>query len=377
MMDASGITSGFAFSRNPIILRNNWSPLYFDINGGEFYIDMEGAKIYKGRFFPPLEIDISEIFDAYAMPFREPHNGDTDVIKEIEDDAELYSRKAFCYFDYNGNSVEYEFTVIPGGISKHDFRYFSNHGKDVFGSRFLNRECNFFLTTRTAGNTLVIKETELFPLYFIANRYIGQIDVTENVNNSVLSFKNIPVGIHALDINALRRQFMDEHMVIPNVFDIAVSGKHSCRIIVARSEPARSRYRIKFRNSLGVFEILEINGDVTATPEYSSTDNMVFDHYDQTTGAFSKERDRMEYMHSISVEMMVNRSKDVHFMLDMLGSDEVYLLDLTDQPLKVIPMVEDINCKTRQESPEKIKLKFDVCETDINISKFVNSDNIG
>ena len=64
-------------------------------------------------------------------------------------------------------------------------------------------------------------------------------------------------------------------------------------------------------------------------------------------------------------------------MLDMLGSDEVYLLDLTDQPLKVIPMVEDINCKTRQESPEKIKLKFDVCETDINISKFVNSDNIG
>lgn len=366
-MKLQGITSGFAFSRNPIILRETYPSAAFDKNGGRFSLMLDGTDIYEGRFFPPLEIDLSEILDAYVSFFPEPPENNENPIIEIEDAGELSCRSCYAYFEYDSLESETEFVVIPGGVSKQNFKQLVKHGKDVFTARFLNQSNNFFLTTRTAGWRIVLKETELYPLYFFVNQREEQITAIETITRTELTFDRLQHGVYALDIDALRRRFMAEKRVIPNVFDIYMAGVFSCRIAVERSDISKERYRLKFRNSLGVFEIIELTGELSITPDYSAAEETTFKRYDSVTGDFYTDRERVERKQSVTVETGVKRPDEVRFLMDMIGSEEVYLLDLTPFPLKVIPSVEEFTYKPRPDAPEKFTLKLEISDTETNI----------
>lgn len=262
-MKVQNVTSGYAFARNPIIIRDSFPADAFDKRGGKLTIIMSGTNIYEGRFFPPLNLDISEIIDANIWNFPEPPENNTDPIVEIYDYGTLADFSIVVVSEYDGYESERSFLAIPGGISKQNFRRFVNLGSDVFDSRFLNPKGNFFLTTRTAGWRIIVKETELYPLYFLIKQHQEQIDVVETVTGKTLTFDRLGPGVSALDIDALRRRFMAEFRVIPNIFDVYMAGVFSCRIVVERSDISKERYRLKFRNSLGVFEIIELTGELS------------------------------------------------------------------------------------------------------------------
>lgn len=366
-MKFQGIKSGYAFSRNPIILRETYPSDAFDKNGGSFSIMLDGTNIYEGRFFPPMEIDLSEILDAYVSYFPEPPEDNENPVIEIEDAGELSCRQCFVVAEYDSLESEGNFTVIPGGVSKQNYKRLLTTGQDAFTARFLNFKNNFFLTTRTAGWRVILKETELYPLYFLVSQQEEQITAIETITRTELTFDRLYPGIYALDINALRRRFMSENRVIPNVFDIYMAGVFSCRIVVERSDISKDRYRLKFRNSLGVFEIIELTGELSITPDYSAAKEASFKRYDSITGDFYTDRERVERKQSITVETGVKRPDEVRFLMDMIGSDEVYLLDLTPFPLKVIPSVEEFTYKPRPDTPEKFTLKLEISDSEINI----------
>lgn len=366
-MKLQGIKSGYAFSRNPIILRESWPSQAFDKNGGRFSLMLDGTDIYEGRFFPPLEIDLSEILDAYVTFFPEPPEDSTDPIIEIEDSGDFSCRQCYAYFEYDGFDTEAEFMVIPGGISKQNYKRLTATGQDVFTTRFLNPRNNFFLTTRTAGWRIILKETELYPLYFLIKQQGEQISVTEAVTRSTLTFDQLYPGVNALDINALRRRFMSESRVIPNIFDVYMAGVFSCRIVVEKSDISKERYRLKFRNSLGVFEIIELTGELSITPDYSEAEEASFKRYDSITGDFYTDRERVERKQSVTVQTGVKRPDEVRFLMDMIGSEEVYLLDLTPTPLKVIPTAEEFTYRPRPDAPETFTLKLEIADSEINI----------
>lgn len=365
-MNLHGIKSGYAFSRNPIILRETFPSDAFDKNGGRFIVSLDVPGIYEGRFFPPLEIDLSEILDAYVEYFDEPPENNTDPVIEIENSAALAHRKCYALFEYDSYESEAEFIVIPGGISRQNFKRLLSTANDAFTARFFNPQCNFFLTTRTSGSHLVIKETELYPLYFIC-REVEEIVVMECVTGSKLEFAPLDIGVYALDVNALRWRFMEEKDILPNVFEIYMGSCYSCRIVIERSELAKQRYRLKFRNSLGVFEILELTGELSVSPEYSDSEDASFMRYDPGIGGFSSEREKVERKQTITVQTGTKRSDEICFLMDMIGSDEVYLLDLTPDPLKVIPSVESFSYKPRPDVPETFSLKLEISDSDINI----------
>lgn len=366
-MKFQGIKSGYAFSRNPIILRETYPSDAFDKNGGSFSIMLDGTNIYEGRFFPPMEIDLSEILDAYVSYFPEPPEDNENPVIEIEDAGELSCRQCFVVAEYDSLESEGNFTVIPGGVSKQNYKRLLTTGQDAFTARFLNFKNNFFLTTRTAGWRVILKETELYPLYFLVSQQEEQITAIETITRTELTFDRLYPGVYALDINALRRRFMSENRVIPNVFDIYMAGVFSCRIVVERSDISKDRYRLKFRNSLGVFEIIELTGELSITPDYSAAEEASFKRYDSITGDFYTDRERVERKQSITVETGVKRPDEVRFLMDMIGSDEVYLLDLTPFPLKVIPSVEEFTYKPRPDTPEKFTLKLEISDSEINI----------
>lgn len=366
-MKVQNVTSGFAFSRNPIILRENFPGDAFDKRGGKLTVMMSGTNIYEGRFFPPLNLDISEIIDAFIWNFPEPPEGNTDPVVEIYDAGTLADFSIYVLAEYDSYEGECEFIAIPGGISKQNFRRFVSLGTDVFDSRFINPKGNFFLTTRTAGWRVIMKETELYPLYFLISQHVKQIDVVETVTGKTLTFDRLGMGVSALDIDALRRRFMNDHRVIPNIFDIYMAGVFSCRVVVERSDISKERYRLKFRNSLGIFEIIELTGELSVSPEYEEAEEAIFKRLDSVTGDFYTERERVERRQAITVETGVKRPDEVRFIMDMIASEEVYLLDLTALPVKVIPSAEEFTYRPRPDAPEKFSIKLTIADAETNI----------
>lgn len=366
-MDIQNLKSGIAFIQNPIVLKEDYPDDAFDRRGGKLTVSLSGTDIYEGRFFPPLNVDISEIIAAFAPYYPEPETYGSSPFSQIYDWEGLIDYSVYVKAEYDGYESECVFMAVPGGISRQNFRQLVSLGTDIFNSRFLNYEGNFFLTTRTHGWRIIMKETEIYPLYFLNKLRPLDISVKECVSDRTLTFENITTGVWSLDIDGLRRQFMNDHKVIANIFDIYVSDVFSCRIVVECSDLSKERYRIKFRNSLGVFEIIELSGEISITPEYPEAENAVFKRYDSVAGNYYSDRGRVERKQSITLNTGIKRPEEVCFIMDMIGSEEVYLLDLTPLPIKVIPSVDEFIYKPRPEVPENFTIKLEIADSEVNI----------
>lgn len=363
-MTAQGITSGFAFLRNPIVLRQEFDGAdVADVKGGAFSLVLGDRKIYDGRFFPPLDMNIAEMVEAASSYF--PEASGPEALSVVEDAEAFERRRVYASFDFRDQTAEYECMAIPGGVSKQNLRTYHGAGTDAFEARFLNYSANFFLTTRTGGWLVDIRETELCPLYFICCPTGAQVlIVTERAGGHSLEFDLIERGVMALDPAALRRRFVLEHNVLPSVLDVAVAGKFACRLAITQGDLSAERYRLKFRNSLGVYEILELCGEISLTPSAEAEDEGIYRRHEALTDDFSSGRDRVEQGLRLSMETLVPESRRVPFLLDMLASEEVWLLDGFSSPLRVIPSADNLEYDLRSRRPLKFNLRLDAVDAD-------------
>jgi hypothetical protein len=151
------------------------------------------------------------------------------------------------------------------------------------------------------------------------------------------------------------------------MFDIYRDGKYSCRVVIERSDASKERYRLKFRNSLGVFEVIEISGQMTITPEFDPDGDAVFNSYDNVTDDYFSARERVSRPQSISILTGSKRSDEVRFLMDMLSSEEVYLLDMISVPVRVIPSVDEMQYLATPDKPATFTLNLDIADTETNI----------
>ncbi len=370
----SNVKKGIAFSKNPILLRSNLTTDdYNPIAGIPFAVYASGMnKHYTGRYNQPFKVNISEIVDAYALPIDEPRPGSacSNGVIEVED-YDTMKEDRMVYVDITEDNLdEWQCLIIAGGVSRQNYRRYDRMGTDAFEARFLNNANNFFMTTRTAGWRIILKETELYPLYFISlEPFLYMTVVERTTGKTLIQEAELERGIFALDVDAVRKQFFDEYGVLSNSFDIykGEPSQYACSILIERSDPARERYRLKFRNSLGVFEIIELAGELTITPDYTTADEATFSRYDVETDDFTADRERITRPQSLTIETGAMRGDNVRFLMDMIGSEEVYLLDLSELPIKVIPSIEELKYKPRPETPQKFTVKLQVAEDETNI----------
>lgn len=106
---------------------------------------------------------------------------------------------------------------------------------------------------------------------------------------------------------------------------------------------------------------------MSITPEWEGADEAIFKRYDPVTDDYYSQRDRIERKQSISIQTGVKRPDEVRFLMDMLGSDEVYLLDLGALPVRVIPSAEEFTYKQRPEAPQSFSLTLELADTETNI----------
>lgn len=358
-MEVQNTKSGYAFTRNPIILKESYSGADFDAAGGIVRIGLAGSTVFEGRFFPPLDLDVSEIVDATVDYFPEPVLTGAPFVRVLDGMSLAERWQILVSAEYD--RIEYEATVIavPGGISKRNYREFPD--SDIFSRRFLSLSHNFFMTTRTDGDTLNIKETELAPLYFL-NKSSCRVGIKDRISG--ISFaENLQPGLWAMDPEALRRYFFDVSGVLVQAFSIYRDYIPAVNVVIGKTSPAPERYRLKFRNSLGVFEVVELVGKLSLSDSGNDQENSEFRRYNRDTASFSYERERIETRQKATITTTVENTQSMIFLLDMAGSDEVYLLDIASAPVKVIPTVEQ-QYDARQEEPKKLTVSLSLADED-------------
>ena len=70
---------------------------------------------------------------------------------------------------------------------------------------------------------------------------------------------------------------------------------------------------------------------------------------------------------AVDVESGVRSADEMRFLLDMIASDEVYLLGYSPAEVRVIPSVESLSMPVRFESPQSVKVKLMFADEESNI----------
>lgn len=371
--------SHLAFTGNPIIMHSNESVDDQPVAGYPFKINIAGNTVFTGRFNYPHYINVSDIVDAYIQPLGEPDDAAHTIVGPfvlVEDESEVSSRQVWVVFDGEVDE-EMAFFALPGGISKQNFRRLGGPfaSRDIFTERFCASDTNCFLTTRTAGWRITMKETEIHPLYYINDYGADSFRFVEKTTGRSWSVEQLARGIYALDIEALRRHFFDEFGVLSNCFDVYHRNDYACRLVIVQADSSRNRYRLKFRNSLGVFEVIEITGEVSITPQWEDAEDAVFNRYDALTDDYISDRARIGRKLKITAETGFKRPDETRFLMDLLGSDEVYLLGLTDLPLRVIPSADNFTFTPRPEVPQSFTLALELADAETNILQDITDGN--
>ena len=249
---------------------------------------------------------------------------------------------------------------FTGGASKNELRKFVDVNiLETF--KILNRNGNFFLTTRTQLDLISMRESEIYPLYFIHPG--GVIRVEDSSENSVV----LPMGearkVYALNLPMIRKQFL-EAGTLSNYFKIFVDDICACCVVLIPAVDADDRYLVQFRNSYGAYERIEVTGTPTLESKYDNT-NAQYAGYDENIHDFSSSTKKVKATKVIKVHTGYKTPEEINFINDLLSSDDVQLLTMNADVFKVLVSAQKVEQKLLQcVTPESIQLNIQFVDTE-------------
>ena len=346
--------TGNAFTRNPIFLSvSSYSMATYSIR-------MNNEEIFKGNGIGEFRVNIAEIVETGITGARIlPDN--TDHILAV---SGLSAEVTIHVVNEGEEEDNLSFTAWKGGISKKEFKRLRNIGTDIFSLKFLNESCNFFFTTRSNDWRIMMRETELYPLCFI---YPGhELKITELLTGQSLTVPGTAGNFYALNLEAVRLKFFTDYGVLANLFDVYSGDTFALRIGIEQSPTVRERYRLRFLNSYGVYEVFSLEGEASVTPGMDEDEDAVFRRYDEITDDYYSDRIRTEIQEAVTIKTGFKRPQEIRFLLDLLSSDDVYLSGYGREEIKVIPSAEEFSYRVRPDAPQNVTLKLTFADKESN-----------
>jgi len=346
------------------------NPIVFELESTEndliyFDVVIQGVVIYSGTFIPTqsgafyeANISISDIVKSYMQTSKIEN---TSLL--VSPVSNPYLRVAVL-FNQNNSALNYSGRVFNGGIGKKMLRYLKEKNSDIFSYKFLNTDKQFFLTTRTSGRHIVVKENELSPLFFVATDKAYSV-VTEFGN--VFTFPAMTNGdLYAFNMETLRQLSYDAYNRIPSYVGFLIDGKYVFDITI--KEPARSpnKYIIQFLNSFSAFEKLEVTGKSVSEPEFAE-DN-AFSLYDSIVDDYIEQNNRLAIRETITADFGYKTLEEFFFMRDMLQSDKRILFDQSGNSYEARISVDNFSHDLVPTEPGSVQLKIRMIESDVNYS---------
>ena len=346
--------TGNAFTRNPIFLSvSSYSMATYSIR-------MNNEEIFKGNGIGEFRVNIAEIVETgIASTQILPDN--TEHLLAV---SGLSAKVTIHVVNEGEEEDNLSFTAWKGGISKKEFKRLRNMGTDIFSLKFLNESCNFFFTTRSNDWRITMRETELYPLCFI---YPGhELKITELLTGQSLAVPGTAGNFYALNLEAVRLKFFTDYGVLANLFDVYSGDTFALRIGIEQSPTVRERYRLRFLNSYGTYEVFSLEGEASVTPSMDEDEDAVFRRYDEITDDYYSDRIRTEIQEAITIKTGFKRPQEIRFLLDLLSSDNVYLSGYGQEEIKVIPSAEEFSYRVRPDAPQNVTLKLTFAEKESN-----------
>lgn len=346
--------TGNAFTRNPIFL----SVLSYSM--ATYSIRMNNEEVFKGNGIGEFRVNIAEIVETGISGTRILPEGTNHIFAVSGLSAEVTIRVV----NEGEEECNLSFTAWKGGISKKEFKRLRNLGTDIFNLKFLNESCNFFFTTRSNDWRIIMRETELYPLCFIYPEH--ELKITELLTGRSIFLPGTAGNLHALNLEAVRLDFFTSYGVLANLFDVYSGDMFACRIGIEQSPTVRERYRLRFLNSYGVYEVFSLEGDASVTPGMDEDDNAVFRRYDEITDDYYSDRMRTDIQTVVTIKTGFKRPQEIRFLLDLLSSDDVYLAGYGREEIKVIPSAEEFSYRVHPETPQNVTLKLTFADKESN-----------
>lgn len=346
--------TGNAFTRNPIFLSVSSCSM------ATYSIRMNNEEVFKGNGIGEFRVNIAEIVETGISGTRILPEGTNHIFAVSGLSAEVTIRVV----NEGEEECNLSFTAWKGGISKKEFKRLRNLGTDIFNLKFLNESCNFFFTTRSNDWRIIMRETELYPLCFIYPEH--ELKITELLTGRSIFLPGTAGNLHALNLEAVRLDFFTSYGVLANLFDVYSGGTFACRIGIEQSPTVRERYRLRFLNSYGVYEVFSLEGDASVTPGMDEDDNAVFRRYDEITDDYYPDRIRTDIQTVVTIKTGFKRPQEIRFLLDLLSSDDVYLAGYGREEIKVIPSAEEFSYRVHPETPQNVTLKLTFADKESN-----------
>ena len=346
--------TGNAFTRNPIFLSVSSSSM------ATYSIRMNNEEVFKGNGIGEFRVNIAEIVETGITDARILSDNTEHLLAVSGLSAEV----TIHVVNEGEEEDNLSFTAWKGGISKKEFRRLRNMGTDIFSLKFLNESCNFFFTTRSNDWRITMRETELYPLCFI---YPGhELKITELLTGQSLAVPGTAGNFYALNLEAVRLKFFTDYGVLANLFDVYSGDTFALRIGIEQSPTVRERYRLRFLNSYGTYEVFSLEGEASVTPGMDEDEDAVFRRYDEITDDYYSDRIRTEIQEAVTIKTGFKRPQEIRFLLDLLSSDNVYLSGYGQEEIKVIPSAEEFSYRVRPDAPQNVTLKLTFAEKESN-----------
>lgn len=346
--------TGNAFTRNPIFLSVSSCSM------ATYSIRMNYKEIFKGNGIGEFRVNIAEIVETGITGARILSNNTGPILAASGLSAEV----TIHVVNEGGEEDNLSFTVWKGGISKKEFKRLRNMGTDIFSLKFLNESCNFFFTTRSNDWRIMMRETELYPLCFIYPEH--ELKITELLTGQSLAIPGTAGNFYALNLEAVRLKFFTDYGVLANLFDVYSGDTFALRIGIEQSPTVRERYRLRFLNSYGTYEVFSLEGEASVTPGMDEDEDAVFRRYDEITDDYYSDRIRTEIQEAVTVKTGFKRPQEIRFLLDLLSSDDVYLAGYGREEIKVIPSAEEFSYRVRPDAPQNVTLKLTFADKESN-----------
>ena len=346
--------TGNAFTRNPIFLSVSSCSM------ATYSIRMNYKEIFKGNGIGKFRVNIAEIVETGITGARILSNNTGPILAASGLSAEV----TIHVVNEGGEEDNLSFTAWKGGISKKEFKRLRNMGTDIFSLKFLNESCNFFFTTRSNDWRIMMRETELYPLCFIYPEH--ELKITELLTGQSLAIPGTAGNFYALNLEAVRLKFFTDYGVLANLFDVYSGDTFALRIGIEQSPTVRERYRLRFLNSYGVYEVFSLEGEASVTPGMDEDEDAVFRRYDEITDDYYSDRIRTEIQEAVTIKTGFKRPQEIRFLLDLLSSDDVYLSGYGREEIKVIPSAEEFSYRVRPDAPQNVTLKLTFTDKESN-----------
>ncbi|MGL4853196.1 MAG: hypothetical protein ACRC3Z_11230 [Phocaeicola sp.] len=350
--------AGMALSGNPVLFSITTS------SAATFVVKREVLEVYRGVVAAgSSDLSLTDILISQHTPIEVGNLTDR-ILLPIENSVNI----TVDITNEEGNSKTVSIQLHPGGISKKYLRKLADANSNIFTHKLLNSAGNFLKTTRSSEFIITMRETELLPIQFIypdSPLFITAGGVTTPLLGTTGSE-------YALNLHALRLQLWEAHNIFCTQFDIHTATISSCTILITTGTLSRELYILEFVNSWGAYERLEVTGEASVTKSKKSN---TFSQYDRIVDDYVSTTDRLLQSEKFEVSSGYKSYDELSFILDMLSSDNITMIDQDGRKIKVLVSAEKFTTKLNPDKPQSIKLIIEPAEDEkYQTSSFVLGD---